>query len=396
MTDIDNIIRGGLDNFTSYLDDIQIDVDSNIIDISTYNDSIASRQELIIKDILDSISDKININEYVSTHKDISLQFDALKDNYIKHDISVDTAYNKINTYMKEFDSQFKNVVKTGFPTFDNELGGISTGLTTIGAISSLGKSTLCLQLADQVAMADNKVIYYTAEMSEKDLFVKSIIRLSERHRQLSYWDIVNIRECTNISKTESFLNSIEDYKVYSKNITIKTVSKGWEQHIRDDIKATIKINEGKSPVIIIDYLQILPALSTTANKGSEYSVLNDIVAELKKIIQEFNCSIICISSLGRDSYAKQVTLSSFKGSGSIEYSSEMVLALDPNILDSYQGESIYNDKQKEYDMDVLNQWKKKAEKILDLRVLKNRNGRSGDTFNLLFQSSKFKFSEIV
>jgi replicative DNA helicase len=73
-----------------------------------------------------------------------------------------------------------------------------------------------------------------------------------------------------------------------------------------------------------------------------------------------------------------------------------MVLALDPNILDSYQGESIYNDKQKEYDMDVLNQWKKKAEKILDLRVLKNRNGRSGDTFNLLFQSSKFKFSEIV
>ena len=69
---------------------------------------------------------------------------------------------------------------KTGFEELDKNLfGGLYEGLYIIGAISSLGKTTFTLQLADQIAAKGQDVIFFSLEMSKYELMSKSLSRLT-------------------------------------------------------------------------------------------------------------------------------------------------------------------------------------------------------------------------
>ena len=66
------------------------------------------------------------------------------------------------------------------FPGLDEALGGgLYPGLYMMGAISSLGKTTLACQIADQIAAAGQPVLIFSLEMARKEIFAKSISRLS-------------------------------------------------------------------------------------------------------------------------------------------------------------------------------------------------------------------------
>lgn len=68
----------------------------------------------------------------------------------------------------------------TGFSELDSNLdGGLYEGLYIIGAISSLGKTTLALQIADQVAKRGRDVLIFSLEMARNELIAKSISRMT-------------------------------------------------------------------------------------------------------------------------------------------------------------------------------------------------------------------------
>lgn len=68
--------------------------------------------------------------------------------------------------------------ISTGFAKLDQVLdGGLYEGLHIVGAISSLGKTTLVLQIADQIAAAGNDVLVFSLEMARTQLMSKSISR---------------------------------------------------------------------------------------------------------------------------------------------------------------------------------------------------------------------------
>ena len=69
-------------------------------------------------------------------------------------------------------------VIPTGFEALDSMLdGGLYEGLYCIGAISSLGKTTFALQMADQIAAQGHEVLVFSLEMSRNELIAKSISR---------------------------------------------------------------------------------------------------------------------------------------------------------------------------------------------------------------------------
>ena len=85
-----------------------------------------------------------------------------------------------ISEYIDDL-NRFKNypIKKTGFKTLDKHLdGGIRQGLYVLGAIPSLGKTTLALQIADNIAK-EHKVIIFSLEQSRFELVSKSISRLT-------------------------------------------------------------------------------------------------------------------------------------------------------------------------------------------------------------------------
>ena len=75
-------------------------------------------------------------------------------------------------------DSANTPAISTGFLNLDEILdGGLYPGLYVLGAISSLGKTTLALQIADQIAQQGQDVLVFSLEMARSELMAKSISR---------------------------------------------------------------------------------------------------------------------------------------------------------------------------------------------------------------------------
>ena len=90
---------------------------------------------------------------------------------------------NSSASHLQEFIDGIKSSVNTqyfptGFEKLDSILGGgLFEGLVTVGAISSLGKTSLILQIADQVAQSETDVLIFSLEMARTELMSKSISR---------------------------------------------------------------------------------------------------------------------------------------------------------------------------------------------------------------------------
>ena len=78
-----------------------------------------------------------------------------------------------------------------------------------------------------------------------------------------------------------------------------------------------------KTPVICLDYLQIVPSGKETTKQG-----VDDSVRKLKKFQRDINTTLIVISSFNRANYTQGVSYESFKESGNIEYSADVVWGL--------------------------------------------------------------------
>ena len=65
----------------------------------------------------------------------------------------------------------------TGIESLDRIIdNGLYPGLYTIGAVSSLGKTSFALQIADQIAEAGEDVLFFSLEQSRLELVSKSLV----------------------------------------------------------------------------------------------------------------------------------------------------------------------------------------------------------------------------
>ncbi len=264
--------------------------------------------------------------------------------------------------------------IPTGFKTLDAVLdGGLYEGLYIVGAISSLGKTTLITQIADQIAQAGQDVLIFSLEMARAEIMAKSISRHTLQQVLSSGGDIRNAKTTRGITtgkryegynKTErEFINgAIVAYSQYAGHIYI---SEGIGDIGAEQIRETVKqhtLFTGNTPVVIIDYLQILAPYS---ERATDKQNTDKAVMELKRISRDFKTPVIGISSFNRANYSVAVTMEAFKESGAIEYSSDVLIGLQ-----------LKGAGKKDFD---ANEAKKKSPREIELVILKNRNGSTGD-----------------
>lgn len=281
--------------------------------------------------------------------------------------------------------------IPTGFSPLDNILdGGLYAGLYVVGAISSLGKTTFCLQIADQIAAAGHDVLVFSLEMARNELIAKSISRLTLIRDLTENASTANAKTTRGVltgtryasySQTERELiqRSIAAYGEYARNIYItEGIGNVGVEEIRDKVQKHIRLT-GKAPVLVIDYLQIIaPAdMRATDKQNTDKAVL-----ELKRLSRDYSIPVIGISSFNRDNYTAPVNLASFKESGAIEYSSDVLIGLQYDGMDYREGEA---DKAREKRIRELMKEAVEAGKTgrpqkIQVKILKNRNGSKGDT----------------
>ena len=103
-----------------------------------------------------------------------------------------------------------------------------------------------------------------------------------------------------------------------------------------------------------------------------------------KKFQRDTNTTFIVISSFNRDNYIKSVSFNSFKESGNIEYTADVVWALQLFVLNSINLGNI-SDSHKHIDAA-----KKMQPRQIQLKCLKNRQGSNYDCFFNYFSTHDF------
>ena len=259
--------------------------------------------------------------------------------------------------------------VKTGFKRFDQLAGGLYPALYVVGAISSLGKTTFIHQMADQLAENGKHVLFFSLEMSRLELATKSI------SRRTALKDFDNAMTSLKIRrgyKSTALVQAAADYcKAVEDRMNV--IEGGFEttvQYIREYAKQ-YAAQHSTTPVIIVDYLQILQG----AQKGTLREAVDFNVVELKRLSRDLDAPVIVISSVNRSNYLLPVDFESFKESGGIEYTADVVLGMqlacldtDP-VFDSGEGKDIAKKRE------CVKKAKAEEPRKVKLVCLKNRYG---------------------
>lgn len=269
--------------------------------------------------------------------------------------------------------------ISTGFPALDEALGGgLFEGLYTLGALSSLGKTTFALQMAAQIAQQGQDILFFSLEMSRRELMAKTLSRLTHAAGQgMSAREILQGGE-----NRPALREAIAAYETYARHMfTMEGQGDLGAKRIREAAEKHIAFC-GKPPVIVVDYLQILAPRDPryTDKQNMDKSVL-----ELKRLSRDYALPVLAISSFNRESYTTAAHMASFKESGALEYASDVLFALQPRGMESIPRDEAMRR------VDALKQSDPRA---MELKILKNRSGRTGAALPLLYHAAKNLFEE--
>ena len=288
--------------------------------------------------------------------------------------------------YVKEFWDEIhqqnqEKFIRTGFDHIDLLLdGGLYPGLYVLGAISSLGKTTMLLQIADSIARSGRDVLIFSLEMSRKELIGKSISRLTlemDMNIELAktYRGVTNgnFYKSYSMDERKQIVDAVRDY--YGNIAPNVFLIEGMGDIGAVDVAKRVANHicmTGRKPVVFLDYLQVLKTWSDPEHPMRALTDKQSIDASvtcLKRLTRDFDIPLMMISSFNRTNYNVPVNMSAFKESGTIEYSSDVVIGLQ------LQGVG-----QEYFDVNVA---KDEDPRKIEAVILKNRNGRTGRTVQL-------------
>ena len=380
--DNDEAGRAGEAKLSEELTKIQVEfVDADItFGFKDANEALVEDRETFIQSVLNAKNNVLNLLEE-KRQKEAEAYYQT-------------SAVNGLSEFIADIEKRHnKDCVSTGFENLDEILdGGFYPGLYIIGAISSLGKTTFALQVADNAAKKGQDVLVFSLEMGKQELIAKSISRLS--FQKCKSWgsdldfatttrNLMNGKSLNSKERVDFLNECIKGYSDYAGRIFYHIgIGDIGVEKIKSVIARHIRIT-GRKPLVIIDYLQIIAPFDMRATDKQN---TDKAVVELKRASRDYDVPIFAISSFNRENYTSPVNIASFKESGAIEYTSDVLMALQFKGMDYLKKEDGKYEDEKSRTARIIqlrNEQEKNAEipgkaQELQLKILKNRNGRKG------------------
>lgn len=311
---------------------------------------------------------------------------------------------------MEKMSDEYQRVVPTGFKELDKVLdGGLYEGLTIIGAMSSQGKTTFTLQVADQIAKSGTDVLFFSLEQGAYELIAKSLSRYTflTSMREVRSWKNALTERNIRIKKNreESFqkypaqkttydtacdqyigdMNGGRLRIVEKDTCTLEDIEKAIEKHLR---------TKGRTPVVVVDYLQILDPSKGWERMGDK-AILDHNVKGLRVLAKKYHTSVICISSFSRNNYTNGVSIESCNGSGNIEYDADLLLGLQLKGIFADKMDTKGSEKaQKSNTHSSIDDAMGKIPRQMELVLLKQRGGEAKAKIDYKFYSPFNTFTE--
>ena len=298
---------------------------------------------------------------------------------YIDHFLTADIA---------KFISSKKS---TGFELLDQKAGGLYAGLYVLAALSSLGKTSFSLQLADQLAAAGTDVIFFSMEQSKLELVTKSLARITAQADKSQAINSLAIRggyyaDRVQAAAAEYKQRIGERFTVVEGNFNCNI------SFICDYIRRYISKNQAK-PVVIVDYLQIVQAAEEPGKpRQSVRETVDETLTTLARLSRELWITIIVISSVNRSNYLTPIDFESLKESGGIEFTADAVWGLQLRCLNDELFDQANKIKEKR---EMIRRHKVMEPRQIELVCLKNRFGRASFSCYFDYYAAMDLFEEV-
>lgn len=208
---------------------------------------------------------------------------------------------------------------KTGLYALDRQLGGgmFRQGMYIIGARPGMGKTTLALNIAENIAGSGKPVLFVSLEMSRIQIISKRIAAAS----LLSYTDIITGKlDDAGIKLTNEIVERINSKPFYMTDRSGMTSA---------EIMRAARQIEGIS-AIVVDYLGLVRP-SDDAAKKPRYEQMTEISADLKAIAKTLDVPVLVLCQLNRENASRadaRPRLTDLRDSGAIEQDADAVILL--------------------------------------------------------------------
>jgi replicative DNA helicase len=243
--------------------------------------------------------------------------------------------------------------IASGFREIDFYTEGFTKGdLIVLGARPSVGKSSLALAMAFNIAKRGHPTLIFTLEMDVKQIVSRFLAMNSRR-------DLLALRT-GNVFDTDA-ADALAGVPILIDDTPGLSI-----MELRT--KARRASTNDRLEVIVVDYIQLMRTDGDEENRVQEIA---KITRNLKSLARELNVVIIGLSQLSRaagDS-GLEPKLSTLRESGAVEQDSDIVLMLWRDKEDTVPG----------------------APRLIHGSVAKNRNGPTG-VFTLLFAGEQARF----
>ncbi len=256
----------------------------------------------------------------------------------------------------------------TGFTDLDQITSGLqASDLFIIAARPSMGKTALCLTMAQNSAIQEKATVaLFSLEMSKEQLVMRMLsseARVDAHRFRTGY---LSREEWGRLAQSIATLSEAKIHIDDTPGISVLEM-RAKARRLAAETK--------KLDLIIVDYLQLMGGSRRTESRQQEVS---QISRELKGLAKELNVPVIALSQLSRAPEARnppRPLLSDLRESGSIEQDADVVAF-------------IYREEYYAKDLEALEEDKKNVAEII---IAKQRNGPTG-TVKLAFLKEFTRF----
>ena len=277
--------------------------------------------------------------------------------------------------------------LQTGLRPLDAALGGglPARGLVVLGAVSSTGKTTLCVQVADYMAACGRGVLFVTIEQGAAEIVAKSLSRITSGQRRangnrimLSTQHITSARNRASWAedgeKRAAFASACAWYRDrVAPHLRILESENRPDVARLESVARAMTTHDGEAPVIIVDYLQLLAPVN---DRDTDKRNMDANVTALRQLARDMDTCVVVISTLNRSSYDGGISMDSYKESGSIEYGADVLLGLQPRGIYDVMNNPKKRQEQRAAEIaEIQQRYREAATKPCEVVVLKNRNG---------------------
>ncbi len=293
----------------------------------------------------------------------------SLQQEFLPVKTSLDEAFERIEK-LHSGEGRLRGV-STGFNDLDNLLGGLQkSDLIVLAARPSLGKTSLALDIAKNVALKENLPVgFFSIEMSQEQV----VDRLIAGQASVDLWRLRTGRltdegEDNDFVRIRDAMETLSQIPLYIDDVASPTV-----MQIRA-MARRLQAEHGGLGLVVVDYLQLIRGQERTESRVQEVS---EISRSLKAMAKELDVPVLAISQMSRavelraDAMPK---LSDLRESGALEQDADVVMFI-------YREDKVRKNTARQNMADIL--------------IEKHRNGPTGKV-ELYFNEPTVSFRSIA